>query len=146
MSATPREIIVTARSLLETPYLHQGRVPGKDGGLDCIGVPIVIINRLQLIGTFFDFTAYGRDGSGILEKTVAQYCKPLPEPRPGAMLLFKTTPEQTVAQHCGVCTDWGSELGMVHAYQNVGFVREHELIKFWQDRLVSVYAFPLTQY
>ena len=140
-----------ARSLIGTPYLHQGRKTGPLGGLDCIGVPIVVINRLQLIGDrYFDYLAYGRDGSGILEDVVSQYCPRLPEPRPGAMLLFKATPHQTVAQHCAICTDWGTKqgatLGMVHAYQNIGYVREHELIPFWRDRLIAVYGFPLTKY
>jgi cell wall-associated NlpC family hydrolase len=139
----PTAVVYTARTLLETPYLHQGRLPGKNGGIDCIGVAIVTCNRLGLLPPGFDYSDYGRDGSGKLETIVAEYCTPLTAPTPGALLLFRTTPTQTVAQHCAICTDWHNEtLGMLHAYQNVGKVKEHEFIQFWSDRLIGSYGFP----
>lgn len=146
MTLYPRDVVVTARSLLGTPYLHQGRTPGPQGGIDCIGVPIAVVNRLDLFEEFFEFTAYGRDGSGLLEQEISLRCPRRDDPTPGAILLFKATPRQTVAQHCAICTEWGQDLGMIHAYQNVGSVREHELIPFWLDRLMAVYEFPNIQY
>ena len=147
MAIFPTAVIYTARSLLETPYLHQGRLPGKNGGIDCIGVAIVVCKRLLLLPEDFDYSDYGRDGSGKLEEIVSQYCTPLEAPTPGALLLFRTTPTQAVAQHCAICTNWYNEsLGMLHAYQNVGSVKEHELIKFWSDRLVGSYGLPNVNY
>ena len=94
----------------------------------------------------FDFLDYGRDGSGKLEAIVSQHCQPIPSPKPGSLLLFRAVPGQTVAQHTAICTDteWG--MGMLHAYQNVGMVREHEMIPFWRDRLVGTYALPTITY
>jgi hypothetical protein len=93
------------------------------------------------------FTLNPGDGSGKLEEIVSQYCTPLEAPTPGALLLFRTTPTQTVVQHCAICTNWYNEsLGMLHAYQNVGSVKEHELTKFWSDRLVSSYGLPNVNY
>ena len=149
----PGAVVYTARTLLETPYLHQGRLPGRNGGIDCIGVAIVTCRKLLLLPEDFDYSDYGRDGSGKLETIVAEYCTPLTDPTPGALLLFRTTPTQTVAQHCAICTNWSDRLGwdnetlgMLHAYQNVGKVKEHELISFWSDRLIGSYGFPNVNY
>lgn len=140
----PRSVVTVARTFIGTPYLHQGRSPGN--GLDCIGVPILVCRTLGLLPKTFDFLSYGRDGSGKLETIVAQYCNPLDSPRLGALLLFKAVPNQTVAQHAAICSDWDGGLGMIHAYQNIGSVREHELIRFWLDRLMGVYGLPNINY
>jgi cell wall-associated NlpC family hydrolase len=146
MPVTPTYLVNVTRSFIGVPYLHQGR---NRNGTDCIGLIILAIKTAKLLPQDFDRphgTDYGRDGYGNLETIVSLYCQPTPEPIVGSLLLFKAVPRQTIAQHCAICSQWGNSLGMIHAYENGGGVREHELIEFWRDRLVGVYKLPNVEY
>ena len=132
-------MVEVARGLIGTPYKFQGRVPGV--GCDCIGLVILTAWELGLFE--FDFRNYSRNPGSILETEVKKHCQPLPEVTEGALVLFKI---DNVPQHCGIITRYRSDWGLIHAYENVGKVREHRLIKWWQDKIVGLYAFPHVEY
>jgi hypothetical protein len=113
--------------------------------MDCAGLVILAVKSAQLLPSGFEDELpanYGRDGNGQLELIVSQYCQLIPQPVPAALLLFKAVPTQTVAQHCAIISNWDGGLGMIHAYENAGSVREHQLIQFWESRIMGCYKLP----
>ena len=133
------DVVATARSLINTPYLHQGRVPGV--GLDCIGLPIVVCRKLGL--GEFDCINYSRNPDGTLCDRIAQVCEELPKIKLGSLLVFRIS---NYPQHCAIATDFRDDLGMIHAWDVAGKVWEHRLAKSWEDKLVAVYALPGVNY
>jgi cell wall-associated NlpC family hydrolase len=100
---TPAEVIAIARSLLGTPFHHQGRVPGV--GVDCAGVPIVVARTLGLVPENFDVAGYPPipDGSSLRVYCEANMIRWSYEEPGGAVLIaWKDGPPQhlgIVAQH-----------------------------------------------
>lgn len=133
------KVVQTARTLINTPYQHQGRTPGV--GLDCIGVIIVVGHQLKLFD--YDYTNYSRDPDGQLVKIVEKHCQKLPSLTEGAIAVFKLS---AIPHHVGIISKFRDNWGLIHAYQNTGKVREHQLIKWWQDKLVGVYGLPNVDY
>ncbi len=60
---SPADVVAAARSLLGTPFHHQGRLPGV--GVDCAGVPIVVARQLGLVAPDFDVSAYSSEPDGV---------------------------------------------------------------------------------
>lgn len=53
-----------ARSYIDTPFHHQGRVPGV--GLDCVGLVICVARELGKLPPDFDVTGYARQPDGAM--------------------------------------------------------------------------------
>lgn len=132
---TPELIVASARSMLGTPFRHQGRVPGV--GLDCVGLVIAVARELDLSG--YDVTGYSRlPQPALLRHHLA--CAGLVEhppsaARPGDVMLMRL---RRLAQHLAIRTD----IGMIHSHIGSGGVVEHRLAPNWQERLLSVFRFP----
>lgn len=137
----PSKIVATARTLINTPYQHQGRTPGK--GLDCSGVVVLTACLAGLTDKKWGKTNYPKNSNNSLVKGLEEYCITINKLQLGAIALFGIS---SIPYHCGIVTDYGNKLGLLHAYQNAGSVREHELISWWQDRIVRVYGFPGVDY
>lgn len=133
------QVISTARTLINTPYQHQGRKPGV--GIDCIGLVIVTAHQLGLFD--YDYINYSRDPDGQLLKIVEKHCEKLPDLTEGAIAVFQLS---AIPHHVGIISKFRGNWGLIHAYQNTGKVREHEFIKWWQNKLVGIYALPNVQY
>ena len=133
------QVVEVARGLIGTPYKFQGRKAGV--GCDCIGLVILTAWELGLFE--FDFRNYSRNPGSILEQEVKKHCQPLPDLTEGALVLFRI---DGVPQHCGIITSYRNDWGLIHAYENVGQVREHRLISWWKDKLVAVYGLPNVNY
>lgn len=138
---TPDDIITTARTLINTPYRHQGRTPGV--GLDCIGAIVLTAYLLGLSEEILGPTNYSRDSSNSLEIGLATYCSERSRISPGAIALIKL---DEIPYHCGIITDYQGGLGLLHAYENVGRVREHSLIPWWENKIYKLYHFPKVRY
>lgn len=132
---TPDTLIAAARECLDTPFAHQGRLPGQ--ALDCAGVAVHVARSLGLQPE--EPAAYGRlphdtmleawlERQPFLERVA------LATMRGGDLLLmrFKTEP-----QHLAVFTG----KNIIHAYEAVGRVVEHGLDPKWSRRIVKVYRF-----
>lgn len=126
---TPVQI---ARSLLDVPWVHQGRDPRF--GLDCIGLLIVAFDGHET-------TDYSREPhDGLLEAGLRRHFgEPLPaaEARVGdvALLRFGRMP-----RHVGIIADYiYGGLSLIHTDSMVGCVTEHPLDAKWQRRVVEVY-------
>ena len=133
------KVVQTARTLIGTPYQHQGRTPGV--GLDCIGLVIAVGHQLNLFS--YDYTNYSRDPDGQLVTKIEEHCQKLPSLTEGAIAVFKLS---AIPHHVGIISKFRGNWGLIHAYQNTSKVREHEFIKWWQDKLIGVYKLPNVDY
>lgn len=152
----------TARSWVGTNFHHQGRL--KKGGnkpndfkgaVDCVGLIVGVAKELDLkshlrdkSGAYiplhkFDETNYSREPNGQrLRHYFDKFLQPIPTPyefTPGTILLMKFA---KYPQHCGVVGFHPSGgLSLIHAFQPVGRVCEHELTDKWKNKIVGVYKF-----
>ena len=133
---TPDAILDAARALIGTPFRHQGRIPHL--ALDCAGLVVAVA---QAVGAeYADQTGYSRSPSGrLLENAldgqpglvrVAQ----LAARQPGDVLLMRFAGDP---QHLAI--DAGATI--IHAYEAVGEVVEHDMTDAWLRRIARVYRF-----
>lgn len=138
---SPTDIIKAARSLINTPYKHQGRKLGI--GLDCLGVVELTALLSGVTKEIIATPNYSRDGSNSLQQGFERYCAPTESIVPGVIVLVKLS---AIPYHCGIITDFEDGLGLLHAYENVGRVREHALIPWWKNKISHIYQFPAVNY
>lgn len=129
---TADEIVAAARAEIGTPFVHQGRSPGRE--LDCIGLAIVVARTWYDIP---DTEAYGRMPiGGKLETGFDSH--PLlvrvKEPQAGDLLIMRFGNDP---QHVAICA--GETI--IHSYSTVGKVVEHRFSDVWRKRVVRVYRF-----
>lgn len=145
----PSSVITSARKLIGTPYLHQGRLPQI--GCDCLGVPILVGFDLDLfVGLPFEQKAiiveanYPRIPDGRMRTQVEAICQPIVI-APGALLLFQMSATE---QHCGIVSEYMGELGLIHAWDlsGVNAVVEHRLTQDWLAKITGCYALPGVDY
>lgn len=132
---TADDIILAARSALGVPFKHQGR---GLSGLDCVGLPLFVADRLGI--KYTDVSGYARRPSGgKLEATFDEHVasgillRVLPsDMQAGDFLMMRFGGEP---QHLAIYT--GENI--IHSYQAVGKVCEHRLDDKWSARIVRVY-------
>lgn len=130
-------IIQIARSLIGTPFQHQGRLPGV--ALDCVGLIVVIARELGL--PHFDRQDYAKNPHrGQLEEALKrQPCLERIETlEPGAVILTRIS---ATPQHVGIFTG----TSMIHAWAAAGKVCEHPADDKWKGRIVRVYRMKESQ-
>ncbi len=136
------QIIAAARQQIETPFRHQGRMPGK--ALDCAGLVVAVADATG--ADYLDQQGYSAHPSnGLLESALdAQPCLvrvKLSEMQPGDVLLMKFASDpQHLAIFVGFNPIYQAE-GIVHAWTQARMVCEHVLTDEWRARIVRVYRF-----
>ena len=128
------EVAARAAALIDTPWHHQGRLPGI--GIDCIGLVTVIAKQRNY--PIEDRTDYGRDPAGSdLEDGLNRYFVSLPaseEPIEGDIMLFEHP--RTHRQHIAIRT----VAGLIHARAGKdGKVKEEPYADKWLHNLKGVY-------
>lgn len=128
---TADEIVAAARAEVGTPFVHQGRIPGK--ALDCAGLAVVVASHWHAVS---EPQAYGRSPHlGLLQEWVeAQDFLEPGQPVTGALLLMRFGKEP---QHLAICA--GDTI--IHSYGSVGKVVEHNFSNVWRARVVKAYRF-----
>lgn len=133
------KIIEDAKSLIDTPFHHQGRTKF---GLDCAGLIVYILKNNNLYEEGCDIKAYSRLPSGNdiaklmnkhFEKTI------LDNARNGDILLFRF---ENNPQHLAYLEiDENGDKYMIHAYgvTSVNKVVRNILDEKWVNKLVCVY-------
>ena len=134
------EVVEFLRTMLGTPFHHQGRLPGV--GIDCIGAVIVPLQYFKIMD--YDVGIYSRlpDSSKIYaflseaEKNGIAWVIPKKDRLPGDVGLFRIRKEP---QHFA----WITDVGVLHAqYSNNPkrkSVVEHSMDQKWLDSLIKVY-------
>ena len=136
-SVTAQMVLDEARTWLDTPFHHQGRLKGV--GVDCIGVIIGVAHALGI--SDFNTVDYGRIPNGnmlraLLEQNMLSV--PIWDSRPGDIGLFTFEREP---QHVAIFTD----TGLLHSYQQVKKCVEHSFLTPWPQRLVAVFRYQGVQ-
>jgi cell wall-associated NlpC family hydrolase len=97
---TREDVIRTARSYIETPFVHRGRLPGI--ALDCIGVPVCVSRELGIKPPDFDVEPYtrmpdGRTFLAVCDKHMTRVAQSALQP--GDVVVFAVG---ALPQHIGV--------------------------------------------
>jgi len=130
---TVYDILTVARSCIDTPFKHQGRIPGL--ALDCAGLLIAVAQYLGV--EYIDIDGYSRNPSnGLLEMALdLQPClERVAVKQTGDVLLMRFGGDP---QHLAILD--GETI--IHAYSVVGKVCRHQLTEQWARRIVRVYRF-----
>ena len=129
-------IVQAARKWVGTKFHHQGRK--KNIGVDCIGLWVGVAREIGL--SVDDELDYPREpNGGRLELALEEYLVES-ELKIGGVGLFKIKNEP---QHVGIFSDYGDDIGLIHAYAQARKVAEHRLDDFWRDKLVRCFEFPM---
>lgn len=132
-----KKIVEAARSLIGTPFQHQARVAGV--AVDCIGL-LVCVSQICGVNSH-DFVTYAEDPDpeALLSNLRIGMVQTNDYSAPGNALLFWINKLTRHPQHFGIRTD----KGFVHAHRSANKVAEHQLTRFWQERIVSAWEFRL---
>jgi cell wall-associated NlpC family hydrolase len=130
-----QDILDYARSMMGTPFHHQGRLPKV--GLDCVGLLVVVARKFNL--TFHDLEGYSRLPDGVTLERELTKCLDrieIAEVQPGDILTFWMR-KTTQIQHAGIAT----EHGMIHTWRMSRGVVEHGLDNDWRLQLAGAYRY-----
>lgn len=129
---TRADIVDEARTWIDTPFHHQGRLKGV--GVDCAGVIIGVAHALKL--SEFDCRNYGREPTmGQMRILLEEHMIKVVTPLPGDALLFSF---DVMEQHLGMFTDANT---IIHAYEKVGKCVEHRYSDLWLTRTRGIYQY-----
>jgi NlpC/P60 family putative phage cell wall peptidase len=124
-------IFSEARKWLGTPWHHQARVRGV--GVDCGGLLIEVFKAVGILPVGYDVGYYGRQADiERLVTTLSEHAREAQDVRPGDVLLFTIV---DAPRHLAIATD----RGMIHSWQGMKAVVEHNFDKRWQRRLYKIY-------
>lgn len=136
---TAQEVVRVARTWVGVPFLHQGRARN---GVDCVGLPIVVLNELGAIEADFEIRDYSRMPNGeTLEKRLIAHCTPLPKYVPGCLVAIQW--QRTLA-HVAIYSDTDT---LIHSLERQGKVIEHGFRGMWRTRYAQgAWALPGVKY
>lgn len=126
-------IVAEARTWLDTPFKHQGRLKGV--GSDCVGIILGVGKSLNLLD--YQLSNYGKLPDGMLMYKIMKEQLDevsLDDIQLGDIILFKFHSEP---QHVGFYTD----IGILHSYADVKKCVETSMDDTWKSRVVSVFRF-----
>lgn len=141
---TRAAIVAAARGLLGTPYGHQGRVPGLQGRVDCIGLPVVVAWAVGAKPRAWNVAGYRPipDGHTMLRRLRAEMgAEVLREAmQPGDLLVLDWG---QYPHHVAIIGDYHlGGLSMIHADNIQRKVIEHRLTIADHARFVTAFEFP----
>lgn len=141
---TRADIVKAARALLGTPYLHQGRVPGLSGGVDCIGVCVCVARACGMKPASWNITGYRRipDGHSLMHHLREEMAAEVGQPdmRPGDLVVLDWG---KYPHHVGIVGDHTlGGLSLIHANNATRRVDEHRLVIQSPARFVAAFRFP----
>lgn len=133
MTDLQKAIIAAARECLETPFKHQGRIPGV--ALDCAGLGCHVMDSLGL--PYLDQVGYPRvPFKGQLEDTMEKQPhleEVYDNSQAGDIFLMRFGRDP---QHIAIYTDAGT---IIHSWQAAEKCCEHDLTPEWKRRIVRTY-------
>jgi cell wall-associated NlpC family hydrolase len=139
MLLLPKDIVNEAKTYLGVPFAHQGR---SRYGIDCVGLPICILNSLGYFNPPYNFTKYARDPNpqilyGELKRLFKQV--PIKQRREGDLLTFSLP-----FYPCHIAIYTGREKNtIIHAYLARKRVVETNYGKYWQEKVHACFRIPI---
>lgn len=137
---TGADVVTAARAEIGTPWVHQGRLPGR--ALDCAGLIITVARALALVPSDFDVNGYSRAPDGSMTDILGQWCEQIEAPELGAIVCVRSG---RLPQHVGIVGDYvHGGYSMIHSSNSSKPPRvvEHRLVFLSTMRLVSVWRLP----
>lgn len=136
---TAQEVVRVARTWVGVPFRHQGR---DRNGVDCVGVPIVVLAELGAVERDFEILDYPRQPHhDILERRLIAHCTRLPHAVPGCLIAIRW--HRTLA-HVALYTDTDT---LIHALEHRARVIEHGFRGMWRTRFAQgAWALPGVRY
>lgn len=137
-------IVEAARALVNTPYGHQGRVPGLHGRVDCIGVPVLVAWAAGAKPRAWNVTGYRPipDGHTMLRRLRSEMGREVAyaDMRPGDLAVIDWG---QFPHHVAIIGDYHlGGLSMIHADNIHRKVVEHRLVIDAPARFVTAFEFP----
>lgn len=132
MIITAQDFINKTREYLGVKYKHRGRT--ADEGLDCIGLFSRVAQDLGI--RVNDRTNYSMlPNPKKMEVSLLEHLDPIPpcEIVPGSIIWIRFIKDP---QHVALVTERGT---IIHSYNRVGEVVEHNLSKPWMRRINKAY-------
>lgn len=138
------DVVSAARALINTPFVHQGRLPGV--ALDCVGLVVAAARDALGLGPEFDYTGYGRVPDGrtflaICDRLMTRIDSSAAQLGDVIALRYQQHP-----QHMGVLADYlHGGMSIIHALgtsDGRGRVVEHSLDPDTVARCMAVYRLP----
>lgn len=106
-----------ARELIDTPYQHQGRLPGI--AIDCLGVVVLAAKNANLLpDNWQDITDYKPNTHDLLDRLL-EYGDRLNYPVVGTIACFANTHKKLIPRHLGIIAEKRGELSVIHASAKV---------------------------
>ncbi len=140
------EIIETARTMIGTRYKHQGRIPKSAidaGGLDCLGLLIVISSKLNLktqdgeLLEKFDQVNYRlRPDGNELVRVFDEFFKPKEYLEIGDLVIFDF---DNNPQHLAIISETQPHIKIIHSYLTAKKVVEHRICSDWIEKIIRIY-------
>lgn len=146
--ATRAQIQATARTFAGTPFKDQHRKKGVNGGLDCVGLVLLVAEDLRI--SYRDTQEMrGADYLNYsvgLHSMVLDECKKrlveksLSQMKAGDVIVMRI---DGMTSHAGIVTERKGQLYMIHAF-NGGpkCVTEHIIDFKWMRRICGVFEYP----
>lgn len=132
---TGADVVTAARTMIGTPWIHQGRLPGV--ALDCAGLVICSARTLGLLPDGWDIADYGRNPDGTLVDHCDAHMQPIGELELGAVIVVAI---QRDPQHLGIVADYlHGGWSIVHASSTAGRVIETRLMWARNQQLRGIY-------
>jgi cell wall-associated NlpC family hydrolase len=141
-AAQRRAVVTEAESWIGTPFHHQGRIKGPQGGVDCLMLLAEVYERAGVIGQieppFYVPDWHLHQGAERYMEGLIAYARPTQgPPEPGDIALFRFG---RTFSHGAIVTLWPR---LVHAYWLRGVVRGDATLQPLQDRPVRFFTpFP----
>lgn len=133
-------IAAAAQSLIRSPFIHQGRIPGE--AIDCLGVVVCSAHACNF--KLEDYKTYARnpDSRVLLQKLEERMVSiSVEDAWIGDVLCFWVVREER-PQHFGILSkEDESGRWMVHCPTDAGEVIEEHLGSGWQERIHSAWRF-----
>lgn len=138
---TRADIVAAARSMIGTPWRHQGRLPGV--GLDCGGLLIAVA---EAVGhPVAPIGRYPRSPDGVALKAAMDERFDridADEAEAGDFVLFWISEASRHPQHTGVISTVHGAPGLIHAFSGVGVV-EVSFTAEWRARADAFFRLRL---
>ncbi len=140
---TRAQIVAAARSYINTPYLHLGRVPGV--GLDCAGVVVCAGRDTGCWSKSYDFEHYAKgaaEGHMIVERLSKHMGSPVQRGsmQPGDVIVLWA---DVRAQHMGIVGDYRhGGLSIIHAMTKQGVDRTVETRLMPSVKFAAAFSYP----
>lgn len=143
-----QEIVREARSWLDTPYRHQGRL--QHIAVDCVGLIVGVGQALGALSVnpadWVEFSRYTRTPNPTkmregMERFLVRLDWPAADPAPDGCIAWLEW-RQDLPMHLAIMATFEGRRTMIHAYESAGKCVEHGFEAPWPDRVSSWWRYP----